>query len=142
MLVRELMTRDVVTVSADATLRETVGELRDHSVGSVVVVDGDGAPIGIVTESDALAAAHETDDPLSALRVGDLSHRPVVTTEPDRSVTHLVRRMVDEDIKKVPVLDDLDIVGIVTLTDIVWELSELRSEAADLATPPNGWGPN
>lgn len=141
MLVREVMTTDVVTCPADATLRDAVGALCAHGVGSVVVESAEGHPAGIVTESDALCAGYERDAAFSEIPVSDLSHGAVVTARPEETVQAVARRMAEEGVKKVPVLDGIDLVGIVTLTDIVWKLSELRSEAADLATPPNGWGP-
>ncbi|MFB6152447.1 MAG: CBS domain-containing protein [Haloarculaceae archaeon] len=138
MLVRELMTTDVVTVGIDATLREAVGRLLDEGVGSVVVVEDD-TPAGFVTETDALRAAHDRGEPLQAIAVRDLAHPPVVTTDPDRTVRSVATTMADEGVKKVLVTEDLDIVGIVTLTDVVWHLSDIRKEAA--AIQRRDWGP-
>lgn len=139
MLVREVMTTDVVTVDANATLGEVVSSLLGHGIGSVVVV-ADGTPHGIVTETDVLAAARDRGEPLAEIPVRDLSHPPLVTTDPDRTVQAVARTMTEEEVKKVPVTEGLDIVGIVTLTDIVWHLSEFRSEAIDLAE--RKWGPD
>ena len=54
MLVRELMSSDVVTCPVRATLREAVGKLCEHDVGSVILLSPEGHPTGIVTESDAV----------------------------------------------------------------------------------------
>ena len=142
MLVRELMSSDVVTCPVRATLREAVGKLCEHDVGSVILLSPEGHPTGIVTESDALRAGYETDRPFSEIQVSELSHRAVVTAAPDETVQHVARRMADEGVKKVPVMDDIDLVGIVTLTDIVWHLSDLRSEAAEFAEMGREWGPH
>jgi CBS domain-containing protein len=138
MLIREIMTTDLVTVEAGATLREVTGALLDNGVGSVVVVD-DGIPTGLITESDVLRAAHERDTPLSELSTGPLTQEPLVTVEPDASVGLASRRMLDEGVKKLPVVDDLDLVGIVTLTDVVYHLSDLRTEAEGLARRHYDW---
>lgn len=61
MLVQELMTTDVVTCDADATLRQAVGLLLEHGVGSVILTSDEGNPTGIITETDALRAGYETD---------------------------------------------------------------------------------
>jgi len=139
MLVREVMSTSVVSVAAGATLREAVGALLSANVGSVVVVDGD-TPTGIVTETDALGAAHDSDRPLSAIGVDDLAHPPLVTTTADRTVQGVARTMADEGVKKVVVMDDLDLAGIVTLTDIVWHLADIRKEASQLAR--QDWDPH
>jgi CBS domain-containing protein len=132
MLVRELMTTDVVTVDIDATLDAAVGKLLAEGVGSVVVVDGE-TPTGIVTETDALRAAHERGQPLGAVPVRDLAHPPLVTTDSDRTVQRVARTMAEEGVKKVVVTEGLTVAGIVTLTDVVYHVADLRKEAAAAA---------
>jgi len=142
MFVQELMTTDVVTVSADGTLRGAVHELLSEQVGSVIVVDDEGHPAGIITETDVLHAGYQSGDRLADIAVADLSHRPVITTKPTATVQTVARKMADEEVKKVPVMDDLDLVGIITLTDIVWHLSEIRKEATALEDAHSQWSPN
>lgn len=138
MLVQDLMSTDVVTVDRDASLRRAVKALLENEVGSVIVVEDD-QPVGIVTESDALRAGYVTEKPFGEIAVTDLAHRPVITTKPEATVPFVARKMAKEDVKKVPVMDDLDLVGIITLTDIVRHLSDLRIEAGDVATAPDEW---
>lgn len=138
MLVRDVMTTDLVTVDVDGTVADVVGALLDNEVGSAIVVD-DGTPTGLVTESDALRAGLQTGDPLAEIPIRPLCGRPLVTTGPGKTIQTAVRRMIDEDVKKLPVLDDLDLVGIVTFTDVVFHLSDLRKEAADLASEHYNW---
>jgi CBS domain-containing protein len=138
MLVRDLMSDDVVSVDHRATVDEAVGRMLAADVGSVVVTE-EGRPVGILTEQDILRAVHEADAPLSTLAVADLSHRPVMTTSPDSTVPWLARRMAEEGVKKVPVMDGLELVGIVTLTDVVWHLAELRQEASNIDARRSDW---
>lgn len=142
MLVNEVMTTDVVTVPHGASLREAVERLLTERVGSVIVVDDGGGPVGMVTETDVLRAAYKTEAPLSEIAVADLSHQPVVTTAPNRTVNHVAYVMAKEGVKKVPVMEDMDLVGIITLTDIVWRLSDIRQEATEDAEMPDEWDPN
>lgn len=139
MFVRDLMSTDVVTVPRSATLREAVGNLLEEDVGSVVVVNDEGDPVGILTETDVLRATHETRRSLEDIPVSALSHRPVVTTKPDATVPFVANKMHREGVKKVPVLEDLDLVGIITLSDIAWHLSDLRREAAARDNPRSEW---
>ena len=142
MQVRELMSTAVVTVDVEATLADAAGKLLDAGVGSVVVVDADGNPLGILTESDVLEAARDTGSALQAIDVRDVGHRAVVTTTPSRAVTTAARVMAKEGVKKVPVLDGVDLVGIVTLTDIVWALPSLRAEATGIEAVHEQWSPH
>lgn len=142
MQVRDLMSTDVVTVPRSATLGDVADRLLDAEVGSVIVVDDDGDPVGIVTETDALGVARDTGEPLADIAVTDVDHPPVVTTTPSTAIPTVARRMADEGVKKVPVLDGLDLVGIVTLTDIVWHLSSLRQEVSHIAAARDEWSPH
>jgi CBS domain-containing protein len=49
--------------------------------------------------------------------------------------------MAEETVKKVPVMDDLELVGIVTMTDIVWHFAELRKEASEMGEAYSRWKP-
>lgn len=136
MQVKDLMTTDVVTVGLDASLREAVGKLLEKEVGSVIVLNEDEDPVGIVTESDALHAAYATEMPLRDIPVTKLAHHPVVTIDPSATVQMVAKRMADNSVKKVPVMDGIELIGIITLTDIVWHLSDIRAEVGDLMTEP------
>lgn len=140
MQVRELMSTEVVTVGVDATLADAADRLLDAGVGSVIVVE-DGEPLGILTESDVLGAARETGNALPEIAVREVGHRAAVTTTPSAAVTSVARLMADRGVKKVPVLDGIDLVGIVTLTDIVWELPSLRTETGAIEAVREEWSP-
>lgn len=136
------MSAEVVTVLRSASLREAVERLLSEEVGSVIVLSEEGNPVGIVTESDALEAVYRTGEPFREIDVADLSHRPIVTTKPGATVPHVANEMASKGVKKAPVMDDLDLVGIVTMSDIVWHLSELRKEASSYGEAISQWQPD
>jgi CBS domain-containing protein len=142
MLVRDLMSTDVVTVHVGATLQEAAGELLEHGVGSVILVDGDRAPVGMLTESDLIRATYRSERAFGETDVREVGHKPVITTKPGASISLIAEKMANNDVKKVPVMDDLDLVGIVTLSDVVWHLSDIRREASDLERAERKWNPN
>ncbi len=141
MLVKDVMSTDVVTVPASGTLREAVERLLAEDVGSVIVQSEDGNPVGIVTESDVLRALFRTGNPLADVDVADLTHRPLVTTKPTTTVPYVASRMAAKDVKKAPVMDDLDLVGIVTMTDIVRHIPGIRREATEHGESQQRWTP-
>ena len=134
------MSTDVVTVGVDATLAAATDEMLTAGVGSVIVVTAED-PVGILTESDVLRAARDTGSALGDIQVRDAGHRPVVTTSPSTAVTTVARLMADEGVKKVPVLDGMELVGIVTLTDVVWALPSLRAEQSTIDAVREEWSP-
>ncbi|MDS0298566.1 CBS domain-containing protein [Halogeometricum sp. S1BR25-6] len=116
MQVRQIMSSPVVTVDVGATLRDAVGEMLDRGVGSVVVVDA--GPVGIVTRTDALRETHRGDGSLSAVPVTRAMNRDLVTTTEKASVTSALEEMKRHEVKRLPVRDGVDLVGIVTVTDV------------------------
>jgi CBS domain-containing protein len=142
MLVQDLMSTGVVTVPLNATVQDAAGQLLEHGVGSVIIVNDDGGPVGILTETDIIKAGYRSEQPFSDIDVADVGHKPVIKTKPSASISLVADKMANNDVKKVPVMDDMDLVGIITLSDIVWHLSDIRKEASELERAGKKWGPN
>jgi len=141
MLVRELMSDPVVTVDSTASLRGVVGAMLDRDVGSVVLVEGgDATPVAIVTVSDVLRGTHDRDEPLSAIPARTAGSSPLATVEPDRTVGDALERMREEGVTHLPVVSGLDVVGMLTLTDVALGYEEIREEALEVAGRRRSWG--
>lgn len=138
MLVRDLMSTDLVTAPADASLREAVGRMLEGGVGSVIVLN-EGEPAGMVTETDALLAGYRTDRPLGSIPVRSTMSGPVVTVTPSTPVREAIDRMVTNDIKKLPVLEGIDLVGIVTMSDVVDHHGALLQRARSIEEQRERW---
>lgn len=123
MLIRDVMQPDPVTVPASASLRDTIRHMLLQEVGYVIVVDSDDNPGGVVTESDLLHAVYQADPPPADIGVVDVAHAPDFTIKPTLPVRKAVRRMTSRDQTVVPVMDGLDLVGIVSLSRIVGDPS-------------------
>jgi len=129
--VADVATRDVETVETDAGLREVTRRLRNCEIGSLVVLDA-GDPVGIVTETDVVVAFADGTDPETP--VSEVMSAPLVTVQADDKVETAAELVREHGIKKLPVLDDGDLVGIVTTTDLSYylpELARLRARGAE-----------
>lgn len=122
MQVKDLMSTPPVTVGADATLQEAIEVMLEQRVGSAIVVDG--GLRGIITRSDVLRAAYVAGGDLDAIAVTRGMSGDLVTTDPDTSVRQALQLMEVHDIKKLPVVENLELVGVVTMTDIAQHLPE------------------
>jgi len=131
MLVRELMTTDLVTAPAETTMQQAAKRMLSARVGSIIITT-DGTPTGIVTESDALTVGYAADKPFSEVPVQAAMSHPLVTIEPTATVRTATNRMVDDEVKKLPVMSDLELHGILTMTDIVRSHSDLVNEARQI----------
>jgi CBS domain-containing protein len=129
--VRDIASTDVVTAEIDDTVREVSVRMRDAGVGSVVVLDGRGKPTGIVTDRDLVVYVCDPDRDPDRTTVNDVMAREVVTVGPDVSIVEAATVMAEAHVRRVPVLADGDLVGIVTLDDL---LRQFADGLADLAT--------
>jgi CBS domain-containing protein len=125
MQLREIMTPGVVTAGADADLLSIAQLMRDHSVGSVVICDSEGEPAAMVTDRDlAVRALAEERSPAES--VGEHASRPLVTGEPEMDLEEAAALMVQHRVRRLPVVEDSTLVGIVTLDDIAVRTGNLE----------------
>jgi CBS domain-containing protein len=114
---REIMTMGVITAAPDTSAAQVAQEMRDRSVGSVVIVDHAGAPMAMITDRDlAVRVLADEVDPERA--IGDHVSRPLVSGDPEMELEEAAALMVQHRIRRLPVVDGEDLVGIVTLDDI------------------------
>ncbi len=133
MFVREYMTRNPVTISADAAFPEAMGLLRKHKIRRLPVMDK-GALAGIVVEKDLLSnqpspattlSVYEMYGLLERLHVRQIMSSPVITVEGDCPIEEAARIMVANKVGCLPVMEGDKLVGIITETDIFKALVEV-----------------
>jgi CBS domain-containing protein len=124
---------DVATVEASASIRTVLALLAEHRVGALVV-SADGRSVdGIVSERDVVRALHERGAGLLGEPVSSVMTASVHTCHPGSGVEELARTMTDHRVRHVPVVDGGQLVGIVSIGDVVKaRLDELESERAQL----------
>jgi CBS domain-containing protein len=119
--------KGVITVATDAPVREAAECMLMQGVGCVVVLAEDGHPVGVVTDRDlavrVVAAGREAGiTPVSAV----MTH-PVVTASPSDPIERVVEVMQSHGVRRVPVIGEKGVVGLVSLDDLLVALSgELR----------------
>jgi CBS domain-containing protein len=113
----EIMTNTVVTAPPEAPAHAIAKLMRDHNVGSVVLTDESGRPVGMVTDRDlTVDVLAEGADPKT--RAEACATTPVVTGDHDMELEEAAALMVGHRIRRLPVMDGDALVGIVTLDDI------------------------
>ncbi|MDD1721383.1 MAG: CBS domain-containing protein [Euryarchaeota archaeon] len=119
------MTRTVITATPDMTAAQAGKRMVEHKIGSVIIVK-EGKPLGIVTESDMVAKVIFKNVKPSAIRLEQLMSRPLITTRSSDDVNDAVLKMAQKKIRRLPVIDGDELVGIITDTDIIQISSELN----------------
>jgi len=125
LLVADLMTIDPIVVSVDASLEEAAHLLRAYSIHGLPVVDLDGNLVGVISQTDLLAADDASVSRLvrgkqSTLRVGELMSSPAVTVPMTGSLDEAARLMLDRHVHRVVAIDDAGRpVGVLSSMDFV-----------------------
>src|SRR5262245_9897047 len=134
--IRGLMTTNLVSVDESASLRDVATLMRDHNIGDVIVRRDDEVR-GILTDRDMVVRAlAQGEDPAHA-RAGDICSGNLVSLSADDSIDIAARKMADASVRRLPVVDGDDLVGIVSLGDLARE-GDPRSVLGELsAQPPN-----
>lgn len=139
MKARDVMTKSVATVNPDTSIKEVAELMHRHNVGSVPVVDNNGL-VGIVTDRDIVVRNIASGkDPFST-PVRDIMTSQVTTVSPDDDVQSITKIMASRQIRRIPVVENQQLVGMVSLGDIATvgkpELEMEASEAlAEISKP-------
>jgi len=117
MTIADVMTKSVISVDASMTVNGAAKMMEDAKVGAVIVMENN-TPVGIVTDRDfavkIVAHAYNITTP-----VKQIMSSPLFSINSDESVRTAAELMHDREIRKLPVIDGENIVGIITATDIV-----------------------
>lgn len=117
-LVRDAMTQKIVTVDASATSDKAAKLMAKNGIGCVVVVKN-GKPLGIVTERDISYRVVAKNKLPNGIAVKDIMSKPLKTITPDKTLTEAGRLMVKNNIRRLPVVENKTLVGIITDRDIL-----------------------
>jgi CBS domain-containing protein len=129
--VRDVMTPDVVSVQFDDTLVDAARAMRKYDIGDVIVLNGDQL-YGIVTDRDIVVRGIAEDFQPDITEVKTVANTHITFVSPDDLIEDALRVMKDQAIRRLPVVQDGYVVGIVTLRDLVIE-EEPESMVADVS---------
>jgi len=118
---RDIMIKKVITIELDKTAQDAAKLMAEHSIGSLVIVSK-GEPAGIVTERDLVRKVCAKDIASSKVPLSNVMSSPVIWAEPDVPIETAVQRMFNNKIRRLLVLEDGKLVGIVTVSDLAKHL--------------------
>jgi CBS domain-containing protein len=139
-LVRDIMSRPAITAKENETVAGVSKLMGKHDIGCVIIVDKSGNPAGIITERDIVQRVAARNVLPSELNVAQTMSKPVATISPRASVNEAAKIMNHKKIRRLAVMDEGKLVGIVTMKDILQvtpAIIDLASEKsrAGLSTP-------
>jgi len=114
--VREAMKMKPVTVSPDETVKQAAYLMKTHKIGSCVVVSN--KPIGIITESDIVRKVVSEGLVGNKIKVGEVMSSPIIIIDPFLSIEEALITMSKCNIRRLPVIENDELIGIITEKDI------------------------
>ncbi|MEZ4522657.1 MAG: CBS domain-containing protein [Thermomicrobiales bacterium] len=108
---RDIMTTDVHTVEASTSVEAAARTMFEQSISGVPVVDDEGTLIGVVSEFDVLARGGDT--------VGEIMTQSVITVGEDTDPETIARMLIEQQIRRLPVVTDGKVVGIISRSDLI-----------------------
>lgn len=116
--VKDAMTKGVLTITPDKTIRETAQKMKSTNIDCLVVMKGKNV-VGIITVGDIVKKVVAEGKDTAKLRVQDMMSHPIRTVGPDQSITEASRIMRDLKIKRLPVVKSGKLIGIIAGSDVV-----------------------
>ena len=124
--VRDVMTEDPRSIGVSASVVEAARLMRDEDIGSLPVTDGE-APVGMITDRDMTTrVVAEAADPQTT-PVGDVASRDVISVAPDDDLDEALRLMARHQVRRLTVVEDGRLVGIVAQADIALRENETKT---------------
>ena len=135
--IEDVMTTDPITLSRSASLRQAAELMRDRDIGDVLVVDDDGDLCGIVTDRDLVVRGVADGRDVDQTPLDDICNHEVVSVTSSDAVTKAVTLMEEHAIRRLPVLDRGQLVGILSIGDLAMERDPSSALGEISSAPPN-----
>lgn len=134
--VSDIMTADVISLSADDTVRDAARHMREANVGAIVV-QKKGDLFGIVTDRDIVVRCLAQGGNCDTTPLGEVCSAEVATLRPDDEVDYAVTLMRDRAVRRIPVVKNGKAVGIVSLGDLALQRDPFSALGAISGASPN-----
>lgn len=139
---RDIMTKNPTAADREMTLREVAALMRDGDFGVLPVVEKETRKlVGILTDRDIVVRAVAEGKDISSATVGDAMTEKLFTAKPDDFVFEAVRTMGENQVRRIPIVDDEGVLqGIIAMADIALEMEDEREIAETLEDISSGAG--
>ena len=125
--VREAMTANPHTLQLDASVAEAAKAMAEADVGSLPVVDVDGILFGMITDRDIVVRVVATGKNPSSTKVDGVATKDVSPAYPDDSLDEALLRMAQRQVRRLPVIEDDRVVGILAQADVAHEAKDKKT---------------
>ena len=137
---REIMTKNVSTVTPEMPLYEVAKKMKDSDVGALPVVENETKKlVGIITDRDIVVRVVAENKLVRETTVGDVMTKEIFTAKPEEFAFEAIRIMGDKQVRRIPIVDDAGVLqGIVSMADVALEMEDEREIAETLEEISSG----
>lgn len=136
MIVKDIMNVNVIMIKPSATVKEAASEMTKHHIGSLVVISAEGEALGIITERDILSHVVAEGRHGEEIKVEEIMTKELITVTPEDTLEEAAAIMSSKRIKKLPVIEENKIVGIITASDLISFEKQLVEKLSELMVSP------
>jgi CBS domain-containing protein len=132
--------RDVATISQERTVTDALHVLKERGIGALIVTGPTAPLVGIFSERDVVRALATRGEEALQAKVSELMSTDVTTCDESTTVTELMGLMTERHIRHVPVVEEGNLVGMISIGDVVKaRFDELEHEKKDLLDYVSSW---
>jgi len=115
--IRDIMEKNVITIENDKTAQEAAKIIAEKDISFLVVIN-DGIPQGVLSESDFVRKVAAEDKKSSGIKVSDIMSYKFRSVDPTTTIEDAVQKMLNKNIRRLLVIDNEKLVGVITQTDL------------------------
>ena len=125
LLVKDVMSSPVVTITEEEPANVIASQMKKSGVGSIIVIDADDKPLGIITEKDLVVRVLTKNVKPDSIRANMVMTAPLITIEPDLTISEAARKMSKLNVRRLGVTYKEQLIGIISSRDILAVMPEL-----------------
>jgi CBS domain-containing protein len=115
--IRDIMEKDVITIENDKTAQDAAKIIAEKDISFLVILD-DGKPQGVLSESDFVRKIAAEDKKASEIKISEIMSYKFRSVEPTTTIEDAIQKMLNNNIRRLLILDNEKLVGIITQTDL------------------------
>jgi CBS domain-containing protein len=131
-LVRHAMTEAPKSLRPDMTAADAAGLMASHDIGAVPIFDPNDGLVGLVTDRDIVMRVVAPGLDPRATPLSDVATEKLITISPDEQVSHARNLMAEHKVRRLPVVKNNELVGILSLGDVAWADASARASGEAL----------
>ena len=121
--VRDIMEKNVITIDINETVNNAANQMKENDISFLVIIKN-GKPIGVVSERDFVQKLCANNQNSSDVKISDIMSYKFRWVNPTTKIEDAIQKMLNNNIRRLLVLDDEKLVGVITQTDLASYLRE------------------